>query len=316
MAPVVPPEITYDIQNIHTALTYAVPDVEALVGIIGRREYHQLVAIARQYKATYDVDLPTELDKRIIGTVGSLLSSACMHRVLAEINYIHKAGKSNRKYEALRKKDTAIEILVGRTPEELRELHEAYTALHHADLKEHVFSFCKDDITTEFFASILQDKTDKPLEDGEAAIQAFNKLLEAQDLTALLRHVSSLTTSQLRTLVRSYNAHYKTAHVVTTIQKTIAIKHKSEHVDLLLFAVMQAADPGRHISLLMEESMSGVGTNEDQLSRLVVIHRGKTMEKVKEAYNVDYSRTLADRIRGDTSGLYSHLLCHLINQTI
>ncbi|KAF9399226.1 hypothetical protein BGX21_006601 [Mortierella sp. AD011] len=299
MAPAIPPEILHDIENIHVALDYSVPDVDALVNIIGRRENHQLIAIARQYKATFGVDLPTELDRRIIGSVGSLLSNACMHKVLAEANYLHKAGKSHR-----------------RTPEELRELHEAYRALYQSDLKEHVLSLCKDDVNKDFFSGILLDKEDKPLENVGGAIEAFNKLLVAQDLSGSLHYVSTLTTSQVRTLVRSYNEHFKEAHVVSTIEKTIGHKHNREHVEILLFAVMQAAGPSRHVALLFEESMAGMGTNEDQLSRLVVIHRGKFMDEVKISYSIDFDRTLADRIRGDTSGPYCNLLCHLINQTI
>ncbi|KAF9990414.1 hypothetical protein BGZ75_001896 [Mortierella antarctica] len=328
MAPAVPPEITYDVNNIHTALNYTVPDQEALVNIVGRREYQQLLSVARHYRACHGVDLASELDRRIIGSVGSLLAGACQHKVLAEVQYLHRAGKSNRKYETLRKKDTAIEvfceaslaaftILVGRTPEELRELREAYTTVHKGeDLLQHVLGFCKDDITKAFFTEIVKDKEDKPLESVDVAIENLHKLLESHDLEGLLKYASSLTTAQLRTLVRSYNAKYIDSHVVTTVQKTIAHKHKDEHVEILLFVVMQAADPARHVSLLMEESMAGLGTNEDQLSRLVVLNRGKFMEKVKAAYQVDYSRTLADRVRGDTSGLYSHLICHLINQTI
>lgn len=34
-----------------------------------------------------------------------------MHKVLAEVMYLHRAGKSNRKYETLRKKDTALDVL-------------------------------------------------------------------------------------------------------------------------------------------------------------------------------------------------------------
>ncbi|KAG0071089.1 Annexin A4 [Linnemannia elongata] len=273
MAPAIPPELTFDLQNIHTALGYAVPDQEALVNIIGRREYQQLVTIARQYKASYGVDLATELDRKIIGSLGSLLAGACQHKVLAEVQYLHKAGKSNRKYETLRKKDTAIEV------------------------------FC-------------EPKEEKPLENVEEAIEKLHKLLEAKDLNGSLQYVSSLTTAQLHTLVRTYNSIHQKAHVVTTIEKNIAHSHKGEVLDLLLYTVMQAADPARHVALRFEESMEGLGTNEDHLSRLVIRNRGKFMEKVKAAYHMDYNRTLADRIRGDTSGLYSHLVCHLIHQTI
>ena len=69
-----------------------------------------MVTIARQYKISYGVDLAVELDRKIIGSLGSLLAGACQHKVLAEVQYLHKAGKSNRKYETLRKKDTAIEV--------------------------------------------------------------------------------------------------------------------------------------------------------------------------------------------------------------
>ncbi|KAF9550526.1 hypothetical protein EC957_000200 [Mortierella hygrophila] len=320
MAPAIPPELTFDLQNIHTALGFTVADQEALVNIIGRREYQQLVTIARQYKTSYGVDLTVELDKKIIGSLGSLLAGACQHKVLAEVQYLHKAGKSNRKYETLRKKDTAIEvfceILVGRTSEEITELKEAFTAVHKADLKEHVLSFCKVNETKAFFVAIFEPKEEKPLENVEGAIEKLHKLLEAKDLNGSLQYVSSLTTAQLNTLVRTYNSLHQKAHVVTTIDKNIAPSHKGEVLDLLLYTVMQASDPARHVALRFEESMEGLGTNEDHLSRLVIRNRGKFMEKVKAAYHMDYNRTLADRIRGDTSGLYSHLLCHLIHQTI
>ncbi|KAF9896555.1 hypothetical protein BX616_007231, partial [Lobosporangium transversale] len=296
MAPV-PPEVVYDVQNIHTALTYAVPDQEALVNIIGRREYQQLIEIARYYKSLYNTDLATELDRRIIGSVGSLLSFACMNRVLAGVLYLHNAGKSKRKYEVLRKNDTAVEVLVGRTPEEIRELQGAFTAVYHSDLRDHIMSYLHDDVVKAFFTAILQDKEEKPLEDRKAAIEKFHSLLYGHDLAAVLEYVSSLTTAQLCDLVRHYNMCYQDSHTVTTIRKQFGHKHKGEQLDVLLFAVMQASDPARHIALLLENSMYGLGTNEDQLSRLVVLHRGNMMERVKTAYHVDNSRTLADRIR-------------------
>ncbi|KAG0277168.1 hypothetical protein BGZ96_002996 [Linnemannia gamsii] len=321
MAPALAPELTFDLQNIHTAIGFAVPDQEALVNIIGRREYGQLVNIARQYKTSYGVDLSVELDKKIIGSLGSLLAGACQHKVISEVHYLFKAGKSNRKYETLRKKDTAIEvfceILVGRTSEEITELKEAFSAVYQADLKEHVLSFCKLEETKAFFIAILEPKEEKPLENEEQAIEKLHKLLEEdKDLNGSLRYASSLTTDQLHTLVRTYNSIHRKAHVITTIDKNIAPSHKGEILDLLMYTVMQAADPARHVALRFEESMEGLGTNEDHLSRLVIRNRGKFMEKVKAAYHMDYNRTLADRIRGDTSGLYSHLICHLIHQTI
>lgn len=49
-----------------------------------------------------------------------------------------------------------IQILVGRTSEEITELKEAFSAVHQADLKEHVLSFCKLEETKAFFIAILE----------------------------------------------------------------------------------------------------------------------------------------------------------------
>lgn len=51
-----------------------------------------------------------------------------------------------------------MQILVGRTSEEITELQEAFKAVHQADLKEHVLSFCKLDETKTFFIAILEVK--------------------------------------------------------------------------------------------------------------------------------------------------------------
>ncbi|KAF9996984.1 hypothetical protein BGZ65_007428, partial [Modicella reniformis] len=260
MSPI-PPEIAYDIQNIHTALTYPMPDQEALVNIIGRTEYQQLVVIARQYKATYQTDLPEELDRRIIGSVGSLLRSACMHKVLAEVNYIHLAGKTFRQYETLRKKDTALEvfceILVGKTPADLQELQEAFTVVHQTNALEHIHSYLKDDdIAKAFFTEIVRDKEEKTLEESEieTEINKLHTLLEAVNLSELLQFVASFTTAQLGIVIRSYNSYYQDAHVVSIIKEKVepANKHCHDHLHILLFAVMQAADPARHVALLLE----------------------------------------------------------------
>lgn len=53
-----------------------------------------------------------------------------------------------------------IQILVGRTAEEIVELKEAFTAVHQADLKEHVLSYCKLEETKAFFIAILEVRTD------------------------------------------------------------------------------------------------------------------------------------------------------------
>lgn len=49
---------------------------------------------------------------------------------------------------------------MGRPAEEIAELKEAFTAVHQADLKEHVLSFCKLDETKAFFTAVFEVRLD------------------------------------------------------------------------------------------------------------------------------------------------------------
>ncbi|KAG0264192.1 hypothetical protein DFQ27_001376 [Actinomortierella ambigua] len=321
------PEIVYDCQNINCALVAQVPDEDALVTIIGRREPHQLVMMTRYYRQTYGVDLPTELEKRASDSVGGLLARACQHKIIADAHYIHNAGKTNRKHEQFRRKDNTmqvlLEVLTGRKPDEIKELQEAFQALFRTELESYVVKLLKDEeeAVHQFFIELLKEKVNEPLPDMAAAVNQLHGLLTTETKERyeynLLEYVSKLTTSQLDKLVYAYNSEHRGAHVVTVLRNNFKSKKSNKKVaEMVLFTVMRCADAPRHIAHQFEESMSGMGTHEDQLSRLVARHCGKSMQKVLDAYKVDFDRTLADRIRGDTSGLYCNLLLHLIQQTV
>jgi len=58
-----------------------------------------------------------------------------------------------------------------------------------------------------------------------------------------------------------------------------------------------------YIAKLFEKSMSGVGTNEKMLIRLVARYRDpRSMPYIKQAYEKEYGKTLRHRIDGETSG--------------
>jgi len=62
--------------------------------------------------------------------------------------------------------------------------------------------------------------------------------------------------------------------------------------------------------------MKGLGTDDDKLIRLTVRHRAPyVIEPIKEAYKTKYGKTLAKRIKGDTSGDYCKLLLACINES-
>ncbi len=61
--------------------------------------------------------------------------------------------------------------------------------------------------------------------------------------------------------------------------------------------------------------MKGMGTDDDKLIRLVVRHRAPyVITPIKQAYQTKYGKSLAKRIKSDTSGDYCKLLLTCIHE--
>jgi len=60
--------------------------------------------------------------------------------------------------------------------------------------------------------------------------------------------------------------------------------------------------------------MKGMGTDDEKLIRLTVRHRApNVIGPIKDAYKTKYGKTLAKRIKSDTSGDYCKLLLACIH---
>jgi hypothetical protein len=65
---------------------------------------------------------------------------------------------------------------VGRSPEQLRELQEAFKAVHQIDMLEHIHSFCSDDIIKAFFTEIIKVTLKMPIPTHICKIGALSVL--------------------------------------------------------------------------------------------------------------------------------------------
>lgn len=88
--------------------------------------------------------------------------------------------------------------------------------------------------------------------------------------------------------------------------------------EALLFQLNHALDKYMHQAQLLEDAMAGVGTKDHLLiSRVVRSHWDKTnMANVRGAYEQRYQKTLAQRIKGETSGDYQRLMLACIGEQV
>jgi annexin A7/11 len=86
--------------------------------------------------------------------------------------------------------------------------------------------------------------------------------------------------------------------------------------DALLHQLRHAVDKYMHAATLLEDAMAGLGTKDHLLvSRVIRFHWDKnTLGQVKAAYQQRYRKSLASRIKGETSGDYERLMVACIGE--
>ena len=86
--------------------------------------------------------------------------------------------------------------------------------------------------------------------------------------------------------------------------------------DALLFQLRHATDKYMHAADLLEDAMAGMGTKDHLLvSRVIRVHWDRNfLANVKGAYQKRYNRSLASRIKSETSGDYERMLLAAIGE--
>lgn len=88
--------------------------------------------------------------------------------------------------------------------------------------------------------------------------------------------------------------------------------------DALLYQLRHATDKYMHGAALLEDSMAGVGTTDHLLVYLVVRYHWDPamMANIKAAFQQRYKKSLAGRIKGETSGDYERLMLACIGEHV
>ena len=86
--------------------------------------------------------------------------------------------------------------------------------------------------------------------------------------------------------------------------------------DALLFQLRHSVDKYMHAAQLFEDAMAGMGTKDELLvGRVVRYHWDRNeLANIKGAYQQRFRRSLASRIKGETSGDYGRLMVACIGE--
>lgn len=81
---------------------------------------------------------------------------------------------------------------------------------------------------------------------------------------------------------------------------------------VLFILVMANLNPPMAFAELLHGAILGMGTNDDELRRIVVWRCEVDMKEIKNCYLTRYNKDLIEDVKDDTSGDYEKLLVRLL----
>jgi len=301
------------VEGLHKAMKGLGTDDKALINLLCARSAADVAQLVHSYKAHYGKPLEEDLKKEVSGNFGKLISRLAMGQVQADVVDLHDAlypGKAG----AEPKHDELIEILTGRTNAELKAIKEAYQTTYDIPLIDAVKTNLKGDFQ-QFFVVLLAAARDEANHNSNvnADIDALFKAGTGKfgtDEDTFISIINNRGVSHLQKVFEAYEARYK-----MPIDKVIKKEFNGPIETALLQQVRLIQDRAGAVARQLEDSMAGIGTREDQLTRLVVRYRDPAvMNVVEAAYEKEYKKSLIKRIEGETSGHYKQALVAIIRQ--
>jgi len=298
-----PAECDEAAKNLRDAMKGIGTDEKKLISVLGKYPPVQMNQIIKSYKSNFGKNLLDAVKSETSGNFGKLCCALCMSIIEFDVKCLHEAIDGVGTDD-----DCLMEILVGRTNEDIRQLCEEYKRKYGRNMEDDV----KGDTSgyvRRLYTVLLQGNRDETNQarDAVADAEALYRAGEGKIGTDEMAFISILCNrpdSHLRNVFNIYQQ--KHGH---TFEKAIEKEFSGDIKKALLNLVASIRNKSEYIATLFEKSMRGMGTDDDKLIRLTVRHRApNVIEPIKEAYKIKYGKSLGRRIKGDTSGDYCKLL--------
>lgn len=206
-----------------------------------------------------------------------------------------------------------IEVLVGRTNAELDAIKAYYHKKYNKTLEAAVESETSGRLR-KLLTAILAANRDGGMThwDVNADVDAFYNAGEKKlgtDESTFIRLLVNRPEAHLRAIFKAYQQK----HNGRTFEQVIKKEFSGDLEKALLAIVRSVESRPDYIAKEFENSMAGLGTNDDKLIRLTARNRDpRTMAAVKEAYQKKYGKSLYKRVEGEASGDYRKALLAVI----
>ena len=296
-----------DAAKLYKAMKGFGTDETVLIDILCRRSYNQRKEIAVCYKTSYGKDLLENLKSELKGNLELVFKALMKSPAELEAHDLKKAIDGAGTDE-----EAVIDVMCTKTNSEMQELKQAYKTMYHKDLERDVSS----DVSGYFKRFIVSlaaaHRSDNPADMNKAAQQA-NELYGAgakqlgTDEVTFNRIFASESFPHLKLV---FDEYYK--RTGSDIEKAVKAE-MSGYVEKAFCALIGTArNPPGYYAQRLHDAMSGAGTKDRTLVRIIVTRSEKDMVQIKQEFQRKYGKTLESFVKSDCTGDYERALRCLI----
>ncbi|KAH7536644.1 hypothetical protein FEM48_Zijuj03G0006400 [Ziziphus jujuba var. spinosa] len=285
-------------------------DENEVIWILGHRNASQRRKIKDTYQQLYNESLISRLDSELSGDFGKavLLWAYDPHERDAKL-----ANDALRKHKrGVKHLKVIVEIACTTSPHHLIAVRQAYCSLYECSLEEDIASTVSAPLMKLLLGLVSSYRFDEEVVDlaianAEASTlhEGIEKKLLDHDLIVWI--LSTRNIFQLRETFKCYKQKYG-----NPIDQDIKSCGNGDLESLLKTVTVCIESPEKHFAEVIRDSIVGLGTDEDSLSRAIVTRAEVDTMKIREHYSNMYKASLDDDVKGDTSGDYKNFLLTLL----
>ncbi|CAM2705420.1 unnamed protein product [Rotaria socialis] len=297
-----------DCDNLQKAMKGLGTDENMLIHILGNRSNDQRLQIRDKYKTMFGQDLIKDIKGDTSGNFNKILTNLLYSPVEYDCHELRRAVKGIGTDE-----EALIEILASRSNKRLKAINENYQTLFNRALEKDIVGDTSGYLK-KLLVALSQGKRpesndvnqDEAENDAKTLFEAGEKKW-GTDESKFLEILCNRSNAHLKGVFEAYRQFSK---------KDIEDAIKSEtsgniRKGLLAIVRVMRNRPG-YFAYQLKKALKGIGTDEDELNRVVISRCEVDMVQIKEEYETLMKRTLEKHVESDTSGDYRKILLELL----
>ncbi|KAL6621188.1 hypothetical protein ACP70R_033620 [Stipagrostis hirtigluma subsp. patula] len=283
-------------------------DEKAVIAILAHRNSFQRKEIMLEYEEMYNESLIQRLQSELSGD----FERAMYYWILDPME--RQAVMANAATKCIQEEyKIIVEIACANSPAELVAIKKAYHVIYKCSLEEDVAARTRGNLRSLLLALVSTyrydgDDVDMGLAKSEAKIVHEAVRNGTTDHEELIRIVGTRSKAQLKATFICFREEHSTSI-------TKALPHGTDrtgYLHALRTALRCIVDGNKYFAKVLRTATRDSGTDEDTLTRVIVVHAEKDMKDISAAFQKRASCTLQQAIEKETSGDYRSFLMALL----